>query len=120
MNTDLKPGRELDALVAEKVMGWEAPHPEDFGDIGRSIIESRGDDPYAPARYSTDIAAAWTILEKLPQFAYGCAVSFRWMDRPEATGQEWEVNLGPGHPRAIGISVPHAICLAALKSVGER
>lgn len=23
--TDLKPGRELDALVAEKVMGWRRP-----------------------------------------------------------------------------------------------
>lgn len=36
-------GRELDAHVAEKLMGWRR----------------------VPPRYSTDIAAAWEVLEKL-------------------------------------------------------
>jgi hypothetical protein len=35
----MKPGRELDALVAEKVMGWNHCHREgDWGYFGRPVF----------------------------------------------------------------------------------
>jgi hypothetical protein len=79
MNEDeimkLEAGRELDALVAEKVMGWQwfdhtgyairyfrPPNRFNYGAIaeGKEInyLESL-------PHYSTDIAAAWEVAEKL-------------------------------------------------------
>lgn len=78
MAETLTAGRELDALVAEKVMqlprsAWLAPclldrHSNDEGlwcyDCTKSIPE-RGDEGTEPLRYSTDIAAAWSVMEWL-------------------------------------------------------
>lgn len=71
----LKPGRELDVLVAEKVMGtpvhweravaignrieWVRCEPYRVGEIRRT----EDDKPVPP--YSTDIAAAWEVVEVL-------------------------------------------------------
>lgn len=74
----LEAGRELDALVAEKVMGWArrmCPPPEGDGLTWISEPEGPGslerdwclDDPTLgelPA-YSTDIAAAWAVLKEI-------------------------------------------------------
>lgn len=53
----MKAGRELDALVAEKIFGTEIHH-------------YHGDWPFGPAgqdipRYSTDLRSAWLVVEKL-------------------------------------------------------
>ena len=69
MNTDELEGRELDALVAERVMGW--------------VVETHGMGPEPPYYYrqktnrhgihltipcfSTDISAAWTVVEWLSE-----------------------------------------------------
>ena len=63
----MKPGPELDALVAEKVMGWTAVYLsdgvntwlDDGVNTGRMIS---GDYPWSP---STSIADAWEVVEKL-------------------------------------------------------
>lgn len=65
----MEPGRELDALVAEKVMGWNVfPHKPDFQ------IEYKDEqgfqyvfrlDEFEP---STDISAAWEVVEKMGPF----------------------------------------------------
>ena len=67
-------GRELDALVAEKVMGWyrkDGPPPDGGGD--RWLFEPEpGDREFSfehaeygtLPHYSTDIAAAWEVAEK--------------------------------------------------------
>ena len=70
-------GRELDALVAEKVMGMMTRLSEGGEYIGRFDISEPGDlvydipdDPYGVRyvpHYSTDIAAAWLAVEKLEQ-----------------------------------------------------
>ena len=70
----MKPGRELDALVAGRVMGWRPPRFDDFGDIGRSIVESEGRDLFEPPRYSTDISAAWEVVEKLRSDNLNCTI----------------------------------------------
>lgn len=69
---ELKAGRELDALIAEKVMGWilgpERITRPDGGSFDAPIHddwEYKGYRPYSLPPYSTDIAAAWLVIEKL-------------------------------------------------------
>jgi|GEM_PF-771862 hypothetical protein len=74
---DIKASRNTDALVGEKVMGWTKHR----NDRAETAVESgkvdweydwvppqfNGDTGYNRAlpNYSTDIAAAWTVAEKL-------------------------------------------------------
>jgi len=114
----VKPGRELDALVAEKVFGcktaWAMNRENVFcGCAGRphgAPVVSYGAAPVK--NYSTDIAAAWEvvgrfgdefILERWPEFRNTWRTSFQ-RDR------EW----------ASAATAPHAICLAALRAVGHE
>jgi hypothetical protein len=123
----LEPGRELDALVAEKVFhhrvegrSVEVPlHPT----TGRRMGPSSGMilSLEALPRYSTDIAAAWEIVERLKTteaFLQGENLKLEWL------GSGWLLHAlrsedyfsaedFPGAPTA-----PLAICLAALKAVG--
>jgi hypothetical protein len=112
----LKPeaGRELDALVAEKVMG-----------IPKELISINGpiDSPYNPGtlvreieHYSTDISAAWEVVDRMFEKGWDlyletflneegkqqCRVSF------QKIGNE-EITSGP----MFSEKAPHAICLAA-------
>jgi len=116
-------GRELDALVAEKVMGhlrisdyvwfhgelhWpvDKTPPSKGGCIGIKPLDQQ-----ELPHYSTDIAAAWAVVEKLCEFS-------------------WHIELHGGHhlvtifsdattwETEAGDSTPEAICLAALAAVG--
>jgi hypothetical protein len=134
--TTLDAGRELDALVAERVMGWThvGPHPwgkphgvppegrvynERFGEASRPVglVE-------VPA-YSTDIAAAWQVVEKIrntdeaPDQTYwnftdcsGCG----W--RAEVLQVLTENDMPHLVAYGVGETLPEAICRAALAAVG--
>lgn len=143
----MKPGRELDALVAEKVMGWRAHSPGypslvDINGVPTGWLASgqgsQGDDP--DFRPSTDIAAAWEVVEKISQLFKDKMI--KWSDsllmeelcngiRIQKVDDYWKAGLTSGedslhgeeHPfmanrSAVGETAPHAICLAALKAVG--
>jgi hypothetical protein len=112
----VKEGRELDALVAEKVMG-ETVFP-DYGEFN-----ARGVKPY-----STDIAAAWQVVEKLGLFSRG----FKWREietlgallQHNPRTDRWAVIVryydGDADVAADNCdTAPHAICLAALKAIGR-
>ena len=123
------PGRELDALVAEKVMGhdlraspFRASEPFDLSAPNQSI-----------PHYSTDISAAWEIVEKLKfgfyELSYNCLSpeSFHASIGDDLKIHEGSPEIDGFKMKFIGIlksyeangqSAPHAICLAALKSVG--
>lgn len=123
----MTPSRELDALVATKVMGWIELHEErvlsNFAHIvGRppwykgSHAEARGAFPSVPP-YSSDIAAAWEVVEKLKTLgwnialtnccdAYAVWISKVWID-------DLVLESDVKAPTA-----PLAICLAALKACG--
>lgn len=58
----MKPGREIDALVAEKVMGFRTGIAV-FETGSVPVILDKFTDIEVPF-YSTDIAAAWTVVEK--------------------------------------------------------
>ena len=116
---DLPPGRELDALVAEKVMGWTLD-PEgcwldrenDYADTGWGDEWNTYNLPvWSP---SVDIAAAWTLLEKAiadggtPQIYYSSGL--------------WWVILAGLSQAVSGETAPLAICHAVLQaySMGQE
>lgn len=116
--TELKAGRELDALVAEKVLGWK--RGKRFGNgNGEWEIPGRENDSYKltcyrTPDYSTDIAAAWEIVEKLSMWVCPANNGHDWtagrlsLEEPSPEGGTWAE------------TAPHAICLAALKAVESR
>lgn len=101
--SELVAGRDLDALVAERVMGWEAPtwhHPEGWGTSDSSI-----------PHFSTDISAAWEVVEKMRpdwtlDFRATCEGYFASFDNMSQTFEHFSRE-----------SAAHAICLAALKAL---
>lgn len=106
---------ELDALVAEKIM--DDP-------VDRQIVDQHGFEiilcrsRQVLPRYSTDIAAAWTVVEKLGEDGF---LLYRVSNRPIWRAQ---FNLAeavfdwPGYADAE--TAPLAICRAALSAVARR
>lgn len=127
MNVDDMPaGREMDALVAEKVMGWILS-PAKWLVRDRKAIAIPGnpigpktwEDLDAPGlpRYSTDIAAAWQVVEKL--FAIG---SFFSVESPN-NGVGWSCGITRGRDTIeyiLADSAPLAICRAALLAAAVK
>lgn len=118
----MKPGRELDALVAEKVMGLE-PWPGRPGAFKAKVVpRGREPKPCLPPSYSTDIAAAWEVVGKLNRW------HFELTRLADLCGWEYRCTMKSAWPgvsgeHAIGtseISAPHAICLSAMKAVGHH
>lgn len=129
----MKTGRELDALIAEKVMGLSLAHMPDARDSKSGVIVSEISDSdvyfwdgrerdWSPIpNYSTDVAAAWEVVEKFKskkiEFALIRDVSI-WQ-----ASFQWNDSF-PYHWDCIewvdGETAPHAICLAALKAVGVK
>ncbi len=111
----LKPGRELDALVAHKVFQHAILWREDLCDdplyaVGSAFV--------VVPPFSTDIAAAWQVVEKfLPHFRLECHED---SDYTDADGWHCDIWTDRGVACAQGAdTAPHAICLAALKAVDD-
>lgn len=105
----MKPGRELDALVARHIFArfWTDLYWIDFNQC-----EWRHGD-YQP--YSTDIAAAWEVVEKMlrPDRDYSFSIQTNSAGKSGWFHCRFNGEFGGAAPTA-----PHAICLAALKAVG--
>ena len=110
----MKPGRELDALVAEKVMGWEYFPAQATGMFVRlgyffDPVSGEAHHHWSP---STDISAAWEVVEKMSE---------QWPQYQLAKIEDgWSVMWGfdgYGWPEATGKTAPEAICKAALLAV---
>lgn len=128
METTINPaempaGRELDGLVAERVMG-RCPHREQRryvhqSDTGFECVAC-GKDVYGrencPA-YSTSIEAAWQVVEKLKADGWWIAVEHEAPDDPE---RAWGACLSPNPHLPVwemAETAPLAICRAALMAV---
>ena len=139
--------RELDALVAEKVMGktveFIPSEPVEIKDdptaffgvttnFGGAVFTSDREwlvDDWldieavrAVANYSTDIAAAWAVVEKIAEGGFWLKLTTPFTpEQPYWAGftphniTGW--NGRPDH-QAGDLSPSRAICLAALKAVG--
>ena len=116
----MKPGRELDALVAEKVMGLEVMQ-SDYGPY-LGVKDIRYGEPGGGAfirHYSTDIVYAWQVFDKFP------------LNNLTKGAEGWVCRFGVSGPNKYGgftisqydakaETASHAICLAALRAVGEK
>lgn len=138
----MKAGRELDALVAEKVMGLKRvmvymPHVHSSDSSHIEWLDENGPNgPWGkplpkPLRpYSTDIAAAWEVL--LTKFSFhfreykegSGSVGVAWtVGRCEPAGElvfcEIEMWNGDGYDRFVerADTAPLAICLAAVNAI---
>lgn len=126
----MEAGRELDALVAEKVMGWrwlDLNHDINKGPIvktpgwygqGQSAVRTE----FHP---STSIADAWEVVARLAETGYGFDVLIRPpqydLVKDKKTQIAYVVEASKHGSRLLGMaggSAPHVICIAALKTVG--
>ena len=132
-----KPSREIDELIADKVMGLKrksrihgttdevdiyTANPYFFDSVRKEDLHY-----VAPLPYSTNIADAWEVVEKLGRWR---GFDFMLvMPNPEQTfhlhtyeaGWYEATNDGPER-RVVGDAdtAPLAICLAALKAVSQE
>lgn len=119
----MKPGRELDMRIAVDVMGWTKSvqvHPE----MRAITLQDLYNDPSIPMpHYSTDIAAAWLVVEKFNQ-----TMPKTWTFNLFGSGNDWHVEIDSNDGRFLqngpsvqvferAETVPLAICLAAMKVV---
>lgn len=109
----MKPGRELDALVAERIFGAKLINGEWVVKIGNFQSKSN-----ILMNYSTDIAAAWEVVEKMQSKGYVVDIScYSVISNRRSScviyvqGEPWEKF------DAESESAPEAICSAALKVV---
>ena len=132
----MEAGRKLDALVAEKVMGWrkermflaEHNYGRDLPDRGDWVWRTPGqkgyrwlvrgasfqDDDEKPGFHpSTDIAAAWEVVEKvrLSVIPHPNGWHASYLDERDSANFRFLY-------AAVAPTAPHAICLAALKAKG--
>jgi hypothetical protein len=110
---DMPAGREMDVLIAENVMGWAEIREEKYQ--GERVVAGR---PPSETRlsfvpfYSTDIAAAWEVIEK-----------FDFMKLTKSFGVKgvvWIVKMSDG-TEVFENSASLAICRAALlATIGDN
>lgn len=112
----MKPGRELDALVAEKVMGWKVLRHKDFPDHPDVDFTKEHGVLMRTPHFSTDIAAAWEVVGKLEKSHDFELIHLIYHGMGDARG--WFIKLDGNRVGFPQETAPHAICLSALKAVG--
>lgn len=114
-------GRELDALVAEKVMGWTWDENTAWSPTGsRNARVADGDLWWWLPPYSTDIAAAWEVVERIRE-RWELTIDSSHRDPFNEYSLEWTIDLRehylstiPDIPCFSSASLPHLVCLVAL------
>lgn len=109
--------REIDRLIAEKVMGWET---QVFKNIGVVAVYTGNDELIIPGLFcpSEDIQDAFAVIENLKKEGTYLVVC------PEKEKYAVNVWVDDGEDRCIPYTsieadtAQMAICLAALKAVG--
>ena len=116
----MEAGPELDALVAEKVMGWQLTSAYQLGpawarDIPWGELVLKNAVAYYAHEWgpSTDIAPAWKVVEKMHK-EYGIDVNGL-----ASGGFVCTIYGVDGHWRTYDETAPLAICRAALLAVME-
>ena len=121
----MEASRLLDKLIAEKVFGakvthldqkygWRIDYITDKEECHEPIYSDFGVEDHKLKSYSTDIKAAWDIIDK-----FGDTFSFYFHTRgrmTEANMVHWPDNL-KGYFAAEGKTASEAICKVALKAI---
>jgi hypothetical protein len=115
-------GREIDALIAKHVMGYRSYvlGPDECGAGNTVLLDNEGNDICCEndiPNYSTSIAAAWEVVEKIDNDLQWGTWFITYPDY-----EKWNVWYGEFDDayknQTIEKTAPMAICLAALKSKG--
>jgi hypothetical protein len=129
MNIDqMEAGREMDALVAKKVMGLDPRFPErmniyrpENSPVKFPVYRHVEMDNIPP--YSTSIAAAWEVVEKMRGNEFHWAIHSRILfmsdtkNLPRAAFWRYLNGYADRQGIAEAEEVPLAVCRAALKAV---
>ena len=106
MNIDtMEAGREMDVLISENVFGGECKR------IGHTEYYKVGNKYVLIPFYSTDIAAAWLVVDKMCIHTIRRIINYA-PDSPAL----WSAEIYYDDP-GIGETVQLAICRVALKAV---
>ena len=135
---NMKPGRELDVIVAEKAMKFSRRAYSEVGAGWRDDENSTFYPDYTDSLpfFSSDISAAWEVVEKVKASTFNWSSGSGFWDGNQ-TGHRLVVELkGDQEGKWSCVlrdenwnhyvyvesadSAPHAICLAALEAVGEE
>ena len=127
-----EPGPQLDALVAVRVMGIADLHYFGYAKDGKKVPyyvpsgkpwATHAMDSKPVPRYSTDISAAWQVVEKLKGLRAGGGATGAYTGfRLEQDGEgNFVVATGSGPDQelrtVVAPTAPEAICRAALEAV---
>jgi hypothetical protein len=107
---NMRPGIELDALIAEKVMGHRL-----FETPSSGLYEEDDEFNWPLLRYSIDIHAAWEVVEKIGKRF--CLIT---QEQPGEAKAWFARTEEEGYPVGFGESPAHAICLAALRVIEKE
>jgi hypothetical protein len=118
----MEAGRELDALIAEEVMGFAVSMDGCDKPRIEEIINGRSRYDVLPP-YSTSISAAWEVVEKIKSMGLAVWLGFE--------GGRWQAIFGienkyvvlpeaGGDYEALAPTAPLAICRAALRAVASN
>ena len=117
----MEAGREMDALVAEKIFNWihsgrfflPPSDPPATKDNWAAIYAEKGRPNWLPY-YSTSISAAWEVVEKMERFQitqYPKGKYYAGAGDPDEEGWEFD---------AEAPTAPLAICRVALMTMDEK
>jgi len=131
----MNPGPELDRAIAEQVMGWKAnPNPdkyraESINRYGQPVLDvaniGHNCDAYDEVIFqpSTNIAHAWEVVEYMTQttkesweFTHYTTLQIAIFEFDGGRERPWK----PGQYVGEALTMPHAICLAALAAVNAK
>lgn len=118
----MEAGPQLDELIAEKVMGYSRVTDDCFYNqfLGEQLAEIRP--------YSTDIKAAWEVVNKLAHDGFDLNLACRVRTHQQQQNIYYIVGFFRPEQRAPDIfeecvhlnNAPQAICLAALKAMDKK
>lgn len=111
---ELQAGPELDDLVAERACGFVIDRftfeYDGMFKKCRVWVDNEGK-KHNPKPYSTDIAAAWEVVEKMRELGWWIGIE------TVRGGDEWSVQMGSRRELISG-PLPLCVCRAALLAVG--
>jgi hypothetical protein len=119
----MKAGRELDALVTEKIMGWKRGRRYGNGN-GEWIRAEKEEYPLTwnqTPRHSTSIEKAWQVIEQMARTGWFFVLEYDSTDCLDVAFYRTSKCDGGGAEQWITgplADAPRLICVAALKALG--
>ncbi len=112
-------GPELNAEIAEKVMGWTRGTRSTFSGPVPCWLDKQQQVHRLDWNPSTDIAAAWEVLDKMRDMLPGGEVMVFWKDECWNCTDQIAEAAEPGDLWEQADTASLAICLAALRAVNH-